>query len=143
MRLWQFFVRKYSRTSPLKCAHILRRQYTVVQPGWQPSNRRQNFRLPADVKRANRVYFNTNIVNFIRIDIALFKYNALYFTYPPPKHEFSHILPSCSRFTAESQQVHPSVVLLHNNPWLRNISTKFPRLLKQRSVLYFRFCLLR
>ena len=24
--------------------------------GWQPSNRRQNFRLPADVKRANRVY---------------------------------------------------------------------------------------
>ena len=23
--------------------------------GWQPSNRRQNFRLPADVKRANRV----------------------------------------------------------------------------------------
>ena len=31
------------------------RPYTIVQPGWQPSNRRQNFRLPADVKRANRV----------------------------------------------------------------------------------------
>ena len=30
MQLWQFFVGKYSRTSPLKCAHILRRQYTVV-----------------------------------------------------------------------------------------------------------------
>ena len=60
---------------------------------------------------------------FIRIDIVLFKYNALYFTYPPPKHDFSHILPSCSRFTAESQQFHPKVVLLHNNPWLRNIST--------------------
>ena len=55
MQLWQFFVRKYSRTSPLKCAHILRRQYTVVQPGCQPSNRGQNFRLPADVKRANWV----------------------------------------------------------------------------------------
>jgi hypothetical protein len=27
----------------------------IVQPGWQPSNRRQNFRLSAGVKRANRV----------------------------------------------------------------------------------------
>ena len=51
-----FFIRKYSRTGPLKCAHIVRRQYTVVQSGWQPSNQRQNFRLPANVKRANRVY---------------------------------------------------------------------------------------
>ena len=46
-------------------------------------------------------------------------YNALYFTYPLPKHDFSHILPSCSRFTAESQQFHPNVVLLHNNPLVK------------------------
>ena len=68
MRLWQFFVRKYSRTSPLKCAHILRRQYTVVQPGWQPSNRRQNFRLPADVKRANRVHDRGGILCRLQVN---------------------------------------------------------------------------
>ena len=33
MQLWQFFVRKYSRTSPLKCAHILRRQY--IENAWK------------------------------------------------------------------------------------------------------------
>ena len=42
---------------------FLRQQYTVVQPGWQPSNRRQNFRLPADVKRANRVELLKLLVN--------------------------------------------------------------------------------
>ena len=67
MQLWQFFVRKYSRTSPLECAHILRRQYTVVQLGWQPSNRRQNFRLPADVKRANRVDGRRSQAEFLKI----------------------------------------------------------------------------
>ena len=91
-------------------------------------------------RMSNYAYFNTNIVNFIRIDIVLFKYNALYFTYLPPKHDFSHIFPSCLLFTAESQQFHLNVVLLHNNIWLRNISTKFRRLLKQLSVFYFRFC---
>ena len=37
---------------------------------------------------------------------------------PPPKHDFSHILPFRLRFMAESQQFHPNVVLLHNNPSL-------------------------
>ena len=45
---------------------------TVVHPistfdvGWQPSNRRQNFRLPADVKRANRV--GSNDIKFSHTD---------------------------------------------------------------------------
>ena len=38
---------------PLTCAQILKRQYTIVQPGWQSSNRRQNIRLRADVRPAN------------------------------------------------------------------------------------------
>ena len=38
---------------PLTCAQILKRQYTIVQPGWQWSNRRQNVRLQVAVKRAN------------------------------------------------------------------------------------------
>ena len=38
----------------LTCAQIsLKRQYTILQPGWRPSNQRQNFRLRANVERAN------------------------------------------------------------------------------------------
>ena len=36
--------------------------------------------------------FNDPILaDFKRIDIILVIYKALYFTYPPPKHDFSHI----------------------------------------------------
>ena len=38
---------------------------------------------------------------------------------------------------------HPDIVLLRNDRWLRNISTKIRRPLKQRSVFYFQFCLFR
>jgi hypothetical protein len=42
-------------------------------------------------------------------------------------------------FIAESRKYHPVVVglLLHNDKWLKNISTKFCRVLKQCSVFYF------
>ena len=33
----------------------MRPNFEFVERGWQPSNRRQNFRPPDDVKRANRV----------------------------------------------------------------------------------------
>ena len=60
----------------------------------------------------------------MRIVIVFFKYNTFYFTYPPRKHDFSHILPSCLLFIAESRKYHPLVVLLHNHKWLKKISKK-------------------
>jgi hypothetical protein len=48
----------------------------------------------------------------MRIVIVFFKYNTFYFTYPPRKRDFSHILPSCSLLIAESRKYHPVVVLL-------------------------------
>ena len=51
MRFWCFLLENI--LEPLTCAQILKRQYTIVQPGWQSSNRRQNIRLRAHVKRAN------------------------------------------------------------------------------------------
>ena len=72
----------------------------------------------------NYALFNINIVDFMRIVIVFFKYNTFYFTYPPRKHDFSHILPSCLLFIAESRKYHPLVVLLHNHKWLKKISKK-------------------
>ena len=63
-------------------------------------------------------------MDFIRIVIIFIKYNTFYFTYPPRKHDFSHILPSCLLFIAESGKYHPVVVLLHNHEWLKKISKK-------------------
>jgi hypothetical protein len=64
------------------------------------------------------------------------------FTSPPPrKHDFSHILPSCLLFIAESHKYHPVVVLLHNDKWLKKISTTFRQVLKQCSVLLLRYCM--
>jgi hypothetical protein len=59
------------------------------------------------------------------------------------KHDFSHILPSCLLFIAESRKYHPVVVLLHNHKGLKNISTKFHQVVRQCSVLYLRYCVLR
>ena len=72
----------------------------------------------------NFAQFNIMIVDFIRIVIIFIKYNTFYFTYPPRKHDFSHILPSCLLFIAESGKYHPVVVLLHNHEWLKKISKK-------------------
>ena len=72
----------------------------------------------------NYAQFNIIIVDFIRIVIIFIKYNTFYFTYPPRKHDFSHILPSCLLFIAESGKYHPVVVLLHNHEWLKKISKK-------------------
>ena len=72
----------------------------------------------------NYAQFNIIIVDFIRIVIIFIKYNTFYFTYPPQKHDFSHILPSCLLFIAESGKYHPVVVLLHNHEWLKKISKK-------------------
>ena len=72
----------------------------------------------------NYAQFNIIIVDFISIVIVFFKYNTFYFTYPPRKHDFSHILPSCLLFIAESGKYHPVVVLLHNHKWLKKISKK-------------------
>ena len=66
-------------------------------------------------------------MDFIRIVIVFFKYNTFYFTYPPRKQDFSHILPSCLLFIAESRKYHPVVVLLHNHKWLKKISRKVCR----------------
>jgi hypothetical protein len=63
--------------------------------------------------------------------IVLFKYNTFYFTYPL-------YLPPCLLFIAESRKYHAVVVLLHNDKWLKNISTKFHQVLKQCSVFYLR-----
>jgi hypothetical protein len=71
------------------------------------------------------------------------KKKKFYFTHPPRKHDFSHILPSCLLFIAESRKYHPVVVLLHNNQWLKKISTMFHQVLKQCSVFYLRYCVLR
>ena len=79
----------------------------------------------------------------MRIVIVFFKYNTFYFTYPPRKHDFSHILPSCLLFIAESRKYHPLVVLLHNHKWLKKISKKVSPVLKQCSVFYLRYCVLR
>ena len=71
--------------------------------------------------------FNINFVDFmIRIN-----------TPPPAKTRFQPHFSLLSAVYGESPKYHPNVVLLHNDRWLRNISTKFRRLLKQRSVLYF------
>ena len=72
----------------------------------------------------NYAQFNIIIVDFIRIVIIFIKYNTFYFTYPPRKHDFSHILPSCLLFNTESGKYHPVVVLLHNHEWLKKISKK-------------------
>jgi hypothetical protein len=40
------------------------------------------------------------------------------------EHDFSHILPYCLLFIAESGKYHPVVALLHNHKWLKNISKK-------------------
>ena len=78
--------------------------------------------MPGGVK--NNAQFNIIIVDFIRIVIIFIKYNTFYFTNPPRKHDFSHILPSCLLFVAESGKYHPFVVLLHNHKWLKKISKK-------------------
>ena len=82
----------------------------------------------------NYASFNIIIVVFIRIVIVFYKNDIFYFTYPPRKHDFSHILPSCFLFIAVSRKYHPVVVLLHNGKWLKKISTKF-----RRSAFYFVF----
>ena len=69
----------------------------------------------------------------------MLRYNALYFTYSPPPHENTISAKFCTRRwqnTADSPKHHPNVVLLNNDIWLRNISTKFRRFLKQRSILF-------
>jgi hypothetical protein len=81
-------------------------------------------------------------VDFIRIVIIFIKYIAFYFTYPPRKHDFSHILPSCLLFIDESRKYHPVVVLLHQK-WLKNISTKFHQVVRQCIVFSLRYCVLR
>ena len=82
------------------------------------------------------------IVNFIKIEVVFSKSKTFYFTYPLPKHDFSHILPSCLSFIAESREYHPSVALSYNHKWIKNISTKFRQLLKQCSVFFLRICVL-
>jgi hypothetical protein len=72
----------------------------------------------------NYAQFNIIIVNFIRIVIIFIKNNTFYFTYPPRKHDFRHILPYCFLFIAESGKYHPVVALLHNHEWLKKISKK-------------------
>jgi hypothetical protein len=64
-------------------------------------------------------------MRIVIVFLNFFKYNTFYFTYPPQKHDFSHILPSCLLFIAESGKYHPVVVLsLHNHKWLKKISKK-------------------
>ena len=70
----------------------------------------------------NYAQFNTIIVDFIRIVIIFIKYNTFYFTYPPRKHDLSHILPSCLLFIPEYGKYHPIIVL--NHEWLKKISKK-------------------
>ena len=53
LSIWGVFIGKGARTIFVTCAQILKRQYTKVHL----SNRRQNFRLLPDVKRAKRVRF--------------------------------------------------------------------------------------
>jgi hypothetical protein len=69
----------------------------------------------------NYAQFNIIIGDFIRIVIFFFKYNTFYFTYPPRKHDFNHILPSCLLFIAKSRKYHSVVVLLHNDKWLKKV----------------------
>jgi hypothetical protein len=52
-------------------------------------------------------------------------------------------LPPCLLFIAESRKYPPVVVLLHNHKGLKNISTKFRQVVRQCSVLYLRYCVLR
>jgi hypothetical protein len=52
-------------------------------------------------------------------------------------------LPSCLLYIAVSRRYHPVVVLLHNARWLKTISTKFNEVLKQCSIFYLRYCVLR
>ena len=49
----------------------------------------------------NHVQLNPIIADFKRIDIVLLIYKALYFTYPPQKHDFSHIFRLVCFFIAE------------------------------------------
>jgi hypothetical protein len=76
-------------------------------------------------------------VDFIRIVTVFFKNITFYFTHPTRKHDFSHILPPCLLFIAESRKYHPVVVLLRNDKWLKKISAKFHEVVKQCSVFIF------
>ena len=52
----------------------------------------------------------------------MFSLNIIHFISLTP--HFSHILPSCLLFIAESGKYHPVVVLLNNHKWLKKISKK-------------------
>ena len=81
--------------------------------------------------------FNIIIVDSIRNNIVLLKYNALYFTYLPEKHDFNHIYRLVLPFIADSRKYH-QILTLSN----KDNSNKFRRLLKQCNVFYLQFCLL-
>ena len=69
------------------------------------------------------------IIDFISINTALLKNNALYFTCPQTKHYLSNVtvcqLPSCLVLIAEACKYHSTLVCLHYNKWLKNISILF------------------
>jgi hypothetical protein len=67
--------------------------------------------------------------------ISLFSLNIIHFILLTP---FTYPLDPCLLFIAESRKYHAVVVLLHNDKWLKNISTKFHQVLKQCSVFYLR-----
>ena len=74
----------------------------------------------------NYAKFNTIIVDFIRINIVLLKYNALYFTSPPPKkNDFNHIYCFVLLFITDSRKNHQILTFLNNNGWINNNLTKF------------------
>ena len=66
------------------------------------------------------------IIDFISINTVLLKNNALYFTCPQTKHYLSNVtvchLPSCLVLIAEACKYHSTLVCLHYNKWLKNIS---------------------
>ena len=75
----------------------------------------------------------------------MLKYNALYFTYPPPprKNTISAIFTVLfCFFIADSRKYHQILTLLNSRRWLKDNSTKFRRLLKQCNVFCLQLCLL-
>ena len=90
----------------------------------------------------------------LRIVIVFFKYNTFYFTYPPPpppppsrKTRFQpyYILPSCLLFIANwnlENIIQFLQIYIIINGW-RRFQKRFHQVLKQCSVFYLRYCVLR
>ena len=73
------------------------------------------------------------ITSFITIVIITFHL-------PPRKYHFGHILPTYLLFIPESRKYQPILFLFRNSRWLKNVSTQFRQILKQRRVFNLRYC---